>query len=65
MDNDLTSTFAFSIPQTIARTKLGRDSIYRAIRNEQLVARKYGKRTLILATDLERFLESLPRIVAA
>jgi Helix-turn-helix domain len=62
MDNDTSSTSAFTIPQVIARTKLGRDSIYRAIRDDKLVARKYGKRTLIVASDLEKFLQGLPRI---
>jgi excisionase family DNA binding protein len=44
----------------MALTTLGRDSIYKAIRARHLPARKLGRRTLILATDLQRFLEKLP-----
>jgi excisionase family DNA binding protein len=64
MDADTSSTSAFTITQVIQRTKLGRDSIYRAIRDDKLIARKYGKRTLVVAADLEKFLTSLPTIGA-
>ena len=52
----------YSIPETIERLGIGRDNVYRAIREGLLVARKYGKRTLILESDLEAFLKSLPRL---
>jgi excisionase family DNA binding protein len=57
-----TGRAAYSIPQICALTGLGRDSIYTAIRNGRLVARKYGKRTLITDGDLLAFLNSLPTI---
>ena len=38
----------------------GRDGIYKAIREGQLKARKFGRRTLILDEDLTEFLRSLP-----
>jgi excisionase family DNA binding protein len=53
--------FAFSIPEVCAKTGLGRDAVYRAISGGQLVARKLGKRTIVNARDLERFLHNLPR----
>ena len=37
-------------------------SVYKAIRENRLVARKAGKRTLITAEDLNSFLQSLPRV---
>jgi excisionase family DNA binding protein len=51
---------AYSVPEIIALTGLGRDKIYRVIKEGKLTARKCGRRTLITAVDLQRFLESLP-----
>ena len=53
---------AFSVAEVIARTGLGRDKVYRLIRDGQLVARKVGRRTLVVSSDLEKFLTSLPVI---
>jgi excisionase family DNA binding protein len=44
---------------------IGRDKLYKLIREGKLPARKLGRKTLILATDLEAFLESLPRMGTA
>jgi excisionase family DNA binding protein len=44
---------------------VGRDTLYKVIRSGRLPARKIGRRTLILAADLERFLSSLPVMGAA
>jgi excisionase family DNA binding protein len=52
---------AHSIAETCALTGLGRDSIYSAIRDGHLVARKLGRRTLITDDDLRQFLAGLPR----
>jgi excisionase family DNA binding protein len=51
---------AFSIPEVMLKTGLGRDTVYKLIRERQLIARKVGKRTLVIATDLYSFLETLP-----
>jgi hypothetical protein len=59
---DITKISALNIPQVMAATSLGRDAVYRAIRERRLIARKYGKRTLIFAEDLEKFLRSLPQL---
>jgi len=39
---------------------IGRTKIYEAIAAGSLKARKFGKRTLILRTDLQSFLSGLP-----
>jgi excisionase family DNA binding protein len=44
------------------RLHIGRDTVYKAIRTGQLPAKKLGKRTLIVASDLEKFLRSLPTL---
>jgi len=38
----------------------GHDVIYNAIRHKKLMARKLGRRTVILRDDLEEWLKSLP-----
>jgi excisionase family DNA binding protein len=56
---------AYSIPEVMARVGVGRDKLYCLIREGKLPARKLGRKTLILASDLEAFLEALPRLGAA
>jgi excisionase family DNA binding protein len=51
--------------EAAARIGIGRDGVYRAINEGRLRARKFGKRTLILAADLDAFLASLPTMGAA
>ena len=56
---------AHSIPEVCAYTGLGRDSIYAAIRTGKLIARKYGRRTVVLDDDMRAFLEALPKLGSA
>jgi excisionase family DNA binding protein len=56
----VTGRAAFSIAEVTVSTGLGRDTIYRAIREGRLVARKFGRRTLITDRDLQQFLDALP-----
>ena len=51
---------AFRIGDVCARTGLGRTTIYAAIKGGLLVARKHGRRTVVLVDDLAAFLEGLP-----
>jgi hypothetical protein len=53
---------AFSIPQACEASCSGRTKIYEAINAGELIARKRGKRTLILAEDLQRWVKSLPQM---
>jgi hypothetical protein len=53
---------AYTINELIEVGPLGRTSIYEAIRSGQLIARKFGNRTFVLAADFEKFLNSLPQL---
>jgi excisionase family DNA binding protein len=51
---------AYTINEVCAQTGFGRDTIYKAIKQGKLVARKCGKRTTILDDELRAYLTSLP-----
>ena len=53
---------AYSLAEIKQKTGLGRTSLYKAIAEGRLVARKCGRRTLVLADDLARFLHDLPPV---
>jgi excisionase family DNA binding protein len=53
---------AHTIAEACTRSGIGRTAIYELINTGQLPARKRGRRTLILAEDLQRCLQSLPPI---
>ncbi len=52
--------FGFTVEETAALSGIGRTRIFAAIKDGKLKARKFGRRTVILTTDLQAFLESLP-----
>jgi hypothetical protein len=54
------SVRAYRIPDVCKVTGLGRTSIYAAIKSGALVARRYGRCTVVLAEDLAAFLCNLP-----
>lgn len=53
---------ALNVAEAAVFSGVCRDMIYEAIRNGQLRARKAGRRTLILRSDLEAYLRNLPRL---
>lgn len=53
---------AYTIREAVAVSGVSRTSIYRAIQDGDVVARKHGRRTLILVDDLRNWLEKLPTI---
>jgi Helix-turn-helix domain len=61
-DGPISDPLALSVETATHLSGLSRATLYRAIAGRQLVARKYGSRTVILREDLQRFLMELPRI---
>lgn len=61
----LARKLAHSIDGACEAADVGRTSVYEAIREGNLVARKLGRRTIILDADLRAWLESLPRATEA
>jgi excisionase family DNA binding protein len=49
-----------SITEACAMAGIGRTRLYAAIAAGDLLARKFGKRRIILRSDLRQFLQSLP-----
>jgi excisionase family DNA binding protein len=53
---------ALKISEACSAARVGRTSLYDAIKRGELRALKRGKSTIILADDLRRWLESLPSV---
>jgi excisionase family DNA binding protein len=52
---------AWSIAEAAMLSGLSRDVLYKEIQRGRLVARKAGRRTIIVQKDLERYLPNLPK----
>lgn len=52
--------FAVTIPEATIATGLGRTFLYKLFSEGKLKPRKAGKRTLILVSELEAYLNNLP-----
>lgn len=61
MDDGLMK-MAYSVDEAAMRAGLGRDAIYSAVREGKLEAKKMGRRTLVTADALRRYLENLPAL---
>lgn len=53
---------AYSIDEVTRITSTGRTAVYEAIKARKLKARKNGRRTIIVDTDLRAWLSSLPEM---
>jgi len=53
---------AYTIAEACVLSKIGRTTMYAAIKDGQIKARKLRRRTVILHEDLVAFLQSLPMI---
>jgi len=51
---------AYAVEDVPSATGLTRTRVFQAIREGQLTARKLGRRTIIEAAELRRFIETLP-----
>lgn len=51
---------AVTIPEAVQLTGISRSTIYEALKRREIAARKCGRRTLLLYTDLEAYVSSLP-----
>jgi hypothetical protein len=60
-ERELSARRAYRIPDVCAATGLGRTSVYSAIKSGALIARRYGRCTIVLAEDLGTFLNNLPK----
>jgi hypothetical protein len=58
--SELLGLRAFRIPEVCELTGLGRTSVFSAIKSGALIARRYGRCTIVLAEDLVVFLRNLP-----
>ena len=53
---------SFSIEALSSLTGLGRTTLYAEIKSGRLIARKVGRRTIVLAQDAESWMAGLPQL---
>ena len=56
----MSTPLAYTIPDACKMGAASRSAIYRAVKSGDLVLRKRGTRSLIMADELRRWLQSLP-----
>ena len=59
----LNTPIAYTIAEACDASRAGRSTLYKAIRAGKLRALKHGRRTIILASDLLHWLESMTPVV--
>jgi excisionase family DNA binding protein len=61
---NMDTPLAYSIPEACASSRIGRTTLYEAIRTGELRAVKRGRRTLILFEDLRSWITNLPTVAS-
>jgi excisionase family DNA binding protein len=61
LPHDVADRRALSVKEVCKYISLGRTSFYKLVKSGQIPARKCGRRTIVLPSELEQALESLPR----
>lgn len=56
---------AYTVNEAIREIGIGRTKLYSEIAEGKITPRKIGKKTIILAEDIEAYLQSLPTMEAA
>ena len=57
-----TEKLAYTIPEAVEVSGRSRTALYAAFKTGELIARKNGARTIVLASDLRHWLENLPQL---
>ncbi|MGV7030676.1 helix-turn-helix domain-containing protein [Methylobacterium symbioticum] len=60
----MNTVLSYSVAEAVGASGVGRSFLYEQIKSGRLKARKLGRRTLILAEDLQSWLAALPTIKA-
>lgn len=60
--NAATTPMALSIDEAARQANICRDKIYEEIKTGKLEAKKVGRRTLVMADELRRYLDALPSL---
>ncbi|MHB2208533.1 helix-turn-helix domain-containing protein [Methylobacterium sp. CM6257] len=60
----MNTVLSYGIAEAVKVSGVGRSFLYEQIKSGRLKARKLGRRTLILADDLQSWLSALPTIQA-
>ena len=61
LPHDVADQRALSVKEACKYISLGRTSFYKLVNSGQIPARKCGRRTIVLPSELEQALKSLPR----
>ena len=56
------TTFSYTVPNAAKALGISRGTIYRLLKSGKLKAFKIGRRTLLSAVDLEKFVSDQPRV---
>jgi excisionase family DNA binding protein len=62
MSDTASTTITLNIDEVMRRLGAGRARVYTAIASGKLPAKKLGRRTVVVESDLRAFIESLPRM---